>query len=64
MCFAEGTGQFVVSVAVKNVLSLEQLFQDIEILHLGTVLNSGRFVVRHVMDEKISDIVATWTKGL
>ena len=63
-CFAEGTGQFVVSVSAEKVHDFETLFSDIDCLDIGVVSETERFVVGEGIDEKVSDLLSAWTRGL
>ena len=62
-CFSEGTGQFVVSVDTEKVLAFKKLFERSDILEIGTITNTGRFVVNDIIDETIVNILSAWTKG-
>ena len=62
-CFSEGTGQFVVSVERENVPMFKEIFAGIDMLDIGAVTDTGRFVVNDSIDETIVDVLSYWTKG-
>ena len=64
LCFAEATGQFIVSVPPAQVETFLCLFEDIDCLYVGEVSASPRFVVNNSIDESLSDLLAAWTRRM
>ena len=63
-CFAEGTGQFVISVPEDSAQKFEKLWQGLPFLPLGQVKLTPRFIVNQNIDEDISDLLTAWTREL
>ena len=63
-CFAEGTGQFVISVPADSVKEFEDLWQGLPVLKVGRVTKESRFIVNQTINENTSALLTAWTREL
>lgn len=61
-CFAEGTGQFVISVPRAKILEFECLFQQIDCTYLGEVSAAAVLNINNIINEKLPDLLRAWTR--
>lgn len=63
-CFAEGTGQFVLSVPKAKMTSFEELFQKIDCLSIGEVSDASILNINDIINENVQDLLDAWTRRL